>query len=195
MSIWMPYSQLMAHQKVAKIGSERMLQIFQGDPYGNFMKVVDDDTGTIAGAAKWNLYKSGEVPPQPAINGEHWDSEDDKEFAQALFHNFFALRQKVIQETNGNLVALEMMTVDPAYQCMGVGRLLVRWGLVKADELGVEAVVEGSERGRRLYASEGFDGSYFVVPVPEKFTARRKQVYYWMRRPAKKTGVTPLDDN
>jgi GNAT superfamily N-acetyltransferase len=138
-----------------RAGSERMLQIFQGDPYGNFTKVIDKDTGKIAGAAKWNLYKNGEVPPQPAIGGDYWDSEDDKEFAQALFHNFFAMRQKVIQETNGNLVgmstagstspsvsltnlALEMMMVDPAYQRMGVGRLLVRWGLAKADELGVE---------------------------------------------------------
>ncbi|KAJ4409026.1 hypothetical protein N0V91_002841 [Didymella pomorum] len=125
-----------------RAGSERMLQIFQGDPYGNFTKVIDKDTGKIAGAAKWNLYKNGEVPPQPAIGGDYWDSEDDKEFAQALFHNFFAMRQKVIQETNGNLV-------------------------------------------------EGFDGPYYVVPVPEKFAARRKQVYYWMRRPAQKRVMTP----
>jgi len=31
-----------------------------------------------------------------------------------------------------------MMMVDPAYQCRGVGRSLVRWGLAKADGLGVE---------------------------------------------------------
>ena len=37
--------------------------------------------------------------------------------------------------------ALEMMMVDPAYQKMGAGRLLVRWGLAKADELGVEVEI------------------------------------------------------
>jgi predicted N-acetyltransferase YhbS len=31
-----------------------------------------------------------------------------------------------------------MMMVDPAYQNMGVGRLLVKWGLTQADELGVD---------------------------------------------------------
>lgn len=31
-----------------------------------------------------------------------------------------------------------MMMVDPAYQNMGVGRLLVKWGLARADELSVD---------------------------------------------------------
>lgn len=89
--------------------------------------------------------------------------------------------------------------VDPTYQKRGVGRLLLKWGLAHADEMGVDvslhipnhrtrltlqAVVEGSDRGRRLYASEGFDGPHYVVPVPEKFAARRKQTYWWMRRPS-----------
>lgn len=89
-----------------RAGSERMLQIFHGDPYGHFMKVVETDTGIVAGAAKWNIYKSGEVPPQPAIGGDYWESGVDKEFAQALFHGFFALRQGVIEETNGSLVGM-----------------------------------------------------------------------------------------
>lgn len=31
-----------------------------------------------------------------------------------------------------------MLMVDPAYQCKGVGRSLVQWGLNHAKELGVE---------------------------------------------------------
>jgi hypothetical protein len=89
-----------------RTGAERMLQIFHGDPYGHFVKVVDGDTGIIAGAAKWNVYESGVVPPQPTIGGDYWESEEDRGFAQALFHGFFALRQKVIEETNGNLVGM-----------------------------------------------------------------------------------------
>jgi len=85
-------------------GSERMLQMFHGDPNGNFLKVVDTDTGTIVAAAKWNIYKDGDVPPQPQIDGDYWENEEEKEFAQALFNAFFAPRQKVIEETNGRLV-------------------------------------------------------------------------------------------
>ncbi|KAJ4335005.1 hypothetical protein N0V95_009022 [Ascochyta clinopodiicola] len=161
-----------------KIGSERMLQTFRGDPYSNFMKVVDNDTGEIVAAAKWNIYKGGKVPPLPELDGDYWDGEEEKEFAQSIFQAFLGPRQKVIEETNAHLV------VDPAHQGKGAGRMLVRWGLARADEMGVDAVVEGSDRGRRLYASEGFDGPHYVVPVPEKFAARRKQTYWWMRRPA-----------
>lgn len=72
--------------------------------------------------------------------------------------------------------------VDPEYQRQGWGRLLVQWGCAKADELGVDAVVEGSAKGRGLYMKEGFDGPHHIVVVPEKFSDRRKQEYYWMRR-------------
>lgn len=34
--------------------------------------------------------------------------------------------------------ALEMLMVDPAYQGMGAGRMLVKWGLAQADEMGVD---------------------------------------------------------
>lgn len=90
--------------KGRRAGSERMLQIFHGDPYGYFTKVVKTDTGIMVGAAKWNIYKSGEVPPQPGIGGDYRESGEDKDFAQALFHEFFALRQGIIEETNGSLV-------------------------------------------------------------------------------------------
>lgn len=34
--------------------------------------------------------------------------------------------------------ALDMMMVDPAYQRMGAGRLLVKWGLAEAEKMGVD---------------------------------------------------------
>ena len=87
-----------------KAGSERMLQIFQADPYGNFLKVVNNNTGEIVAAAKWNIYKSGKVPPQPELDGDYWENEEEKEFAQCIFHAFFAPRQRVIEETDGHLI-------------------------------------------------------------------------------------------
>jgi GNAT superfamily N-acetyltransferase len=140
-----------------KAGSERMLQLFHGDPYGNFVKCVDIETGTIAAAAKWNFYNGGEVPAQPAIDGDYWVNEEEKEFAQCIFHSFFAPRQCVIEETSAHLAgitpflflcdillthtALDMMMVDPAYQRMGAGRLLVKWGLAEAEKMGVDVSI------------------------------------------------------
>ena len=34
--------------------------------------------------------------------------------------------------------ALDMMMVDPAYQRMGAGRMLVKWGLAEAEKMGVD---------------------------------------------------------
>ncbi|KAJ8115305.1 hypothetical protein OPT61_g3013 [Boeremia exigua] len=160
-------------------------------PEGRRARTVDNDTGTIVAAAKWNFYKDGDVPPQPKMGGNYWKSEEGKEFAQALFHGFFAPRQRVIEETNENLAVLDMMMVDPVYQRIGAGRLLLQWGLARADELGVHTVVEGSDCGRRLYASEGFEGPHYTVPVLEKFDTRREQTYWWMRRPARNSTTTP----
>lgn len=86
-----------------KAGSERLLESFHGDPYGNFLKVVDKDTGVIVASAKWNLYNGGPVPAQPQIGGDYWENEEEKEFAQAIFHSFFAPRQVVIEETGAHL--------------------------------------------------------------------------------------------
>lgn len=77
-----------------RAGSERILQIFYGDPHGHFMKVVDIDTGCVAGAAKWNIYEGGKAPPQPATEGGYWKSKGDIQFAEVLLHKFFALRQR-----------------------------------------------------------------------------------------------------
>jgi hypothetical protein len=103
-----------------KRGAEQMLHTFRHDPYGHFIKVVDTDTGKIVGAAKWNLYKAGEVPPQPALAGplyeSYWPSEEEEEFAKAIFHSFFAPRQKVLEENNGRLVGrLGKLFAKPAY--------------------------------------------------------------------------------
>jgi predicted N-acetyltransferase YhbS len=37
--------------------------------------------------------------------------------------------------------ALDMMMVDPVYQRMGAGRMLVRWGLVEAEKMGVDVSI------------------------------------------------------
>jgi hypothetical protein len=89
-----------------KAGSERLLQIFHGDSYGNFVKVVDKDSGKIAAAAKWNFYNGGPIPPQPEIGGDYWETAEDKEFAQCLFKAFFAPRQVVIEETGARLAGM-----------------------------------------------------------------------------------------
>ena len=89
-----------------KNAADLMLMIYRHDPNGNFIKVVDKDTGTMAGAAKWNIYNAGEVPPAPQLGGPYWPNSEEEEFARAIFTAFFAPRQKIIEENNGRLVGM-----------------------------------------------------------------------------------------
>lgn len=49
------------------------------------------------------------------------------------------------------------MAVDPKYQKRGVGQALLRWGLDQADAEGLEAYLESSDDGLRLYGKNGFE--------------------------------------
>lgn len=53
------------------------------------------------------------------------------------------------------------MAVDTAYRNRGVGRMLVEWGLAKADELGLESLIEASPLGRWLY--EKYDYRFMMA--------------------------------
>jgi hypothetical protein len=89
-----------------KKGTEQLLKIYRHDPNGHFLKCVDKDIGKMIGAAKWNIYKAGEVPPQPKLGGPYWPDEEEEDFAKAIFHAFFAPRQKILEENNGRLVGM-----------------------------------------------------------------------------------------
>ncbi|KAF2462809.1 acyl-CoA N-acyltransferase [Lindgomyces ingoldianus] len=164
-------------------GAERMLATMKADINAIFLKVVNDERKIIA-AAKWNIY-DGVVPPKPELTGDYWKDGDEKEFAKHMFDGYLVPRCQDIKDSRGNLATLDMLIVDPYYQRQGAGRMLVQWGTAVADRLGVEAVVEAGDYGRGLYAQEGFEVlDKYEVPVPEKWAARRKQWFWWMKRPA-----------
>jgi hypothetical protein len=60
-----------------------------------------------------------------------------------------------------------------------------KWGTSIADKLGLVAVVESTNQGRALYASEGFEYiDTFETKLPEKWEGKkRKQKFHWMVRP------------
>ncbi|KAF4624454.1 hypothetical protein G7Y89_g13717 [Cudoniella acicularis] len=149
------------------IGASQLLSIKHSDPCTTFLKVTDTDTGLMIASAKWNVYNQT-IPPEWELDGDFWDTEEDKEYA--------------------NLLSLDLLTVDPKYQRQGAGRLLVQWGTTLADKLGFTAVVESTEYGRGLYESEGFKFiDRWETRLPEKWEGTKgKQKFIWMVRPAKK---------
>ena len=78
----------------------------------------------------------------------------------------------------------DILSIDPAHQRKKVGDALVKWGLKKADELGLPAVVESSVFGKGLYEKNGFVFEKDVtMRLPEQWKGRPKSRYAWLVRP------------
>jgi predicted N-acetyltransferase YhbS len=84
-------------------------------------------------------------------------------------------------------LALDLLTVDPKYQRRGAGHILVRWGTLQADELGLACVVESTDFGLELYRSEGFEKrkEWETVLPAEWENVKGKQRFIWMVREPK----------
>lgn len=165
-----------------KAGAERFKQTMK-DPFAKYMKAVDSSTGEILGMAKWMIYDNRLPEPDAAETG-HWLSEDEEKYATYMAGIFLVERNAAIQRTKGNLVSLDVLAVDPAYQRKGVGHALVQWGVNKGDEMGVECVVESSVFGKGLYEKHGY---VFVKDValqtPPQWADRPVQEFAWLVRP------------
>ncbi|KLU91717.1 hypothetical protein MAPG_10234 [Magnaporthiopsis poae ATCC 64411] len=156
-------------------------------PTTRLCKVVDTDTGVIAGFAKWDVYDgfTPDVGPS-SLKGDHWPDEDAKEYADYIWWEFTRRRWAAVKKSGGRLVSLDLMTVDPAYHRRGVGKLLMKYGVDEADRLGVKSVVEATKLGRRLYESFGFETREDVlIPNPPKQAGQKEQFMHWMTRPAR----------
>lgn len=94
------------------MGSKRMLDIKKKDPHTKFLKVVDTDTGAMIAKAKWNIWK-GVIPPEDDLDGDYWETEEEKEWAQHLNRDFLISRRKAIRDSGGHLVckSIEPLTV------------------------------------------------------------------------------------
>ncbi|CAK3896487.1 GNAT family acetyltransferase like [Lecanosticta acicola] len=174
-------------EKGRKDGAERMRHSKNTDPNTVYLKAVNLTSGEIMGMAKWNFYVNGASPPSAEVSAHYWDDPRGKEYFDKVLPLFVARRNEAVQRTGGNVVSLDILAIDPAHQRKGVGDALVKWGVKKADELGLESVVESSPFGRGLYAKNGFVFQEDCkLEVPE-FPDHPPPEFAWMTRPKQTT--------
>lgn len=83
---------------------------------------------------------------------------------------------------------LECIATSPGWQGKGAAGKLIRWGLEKVDEEGVEAYLEASPDGKPIYEHFGFgEVERLVVDLEGRGNARGEKefVEVMMLRPAK----------
>ncbi|KAE9372024.1 acyl-CoA N-acyltransferase [Stipitochalara longipes BDJ] len=146
-----------------------------------WIKVTDDETNQVVAGAKWIFWpRSGGWPEG---EGERWQGSFDVDAVKKM-------RKERIQ---GPAALLDMCYVHPGWQGKGAGKLLVQWGVEKADEMGLKSFVEASPSGRPLYEKFGFVvGEHHLLngeSVREEWKAYGEPEYYWMERPEKEVSA------
>jgi len=63
-----------------RLGAERLLQWRKSDPLAANVKAVDEARGKMIGHANWIIPK-GVIPPEFELSGDHWETEEEKEYA------------------------------------------------------------------------------------------------------------------
>ena len=168
-------------------GAKKFTEGFQSaKPISTYIKAVDQSDGTIVGTAIWKIM----IDYDPDKEDDNADKKDDsaiseaKAYQQYLATQFFADRNNKIKQTKGNIALLDLLAVDPAHQRQGVAGALVKWGIDKADQLGLEIGVEASEAGQPVYEKRDFVlAKKTEIVVPPKWQDRGGQKFAWLVRP------------
>ena len=80
-------------------GRNRMLEQKRTDSTVWCIKATDTRTGKIIGQANWLCIEDKRVKDR--LEGDYWDNEDEKEFAQHLYSQFAVCRRKAVQSASG----------------------------------------------------------------------------------------------
>lgn len=134
-------------------------------PNLTWIKVVDDETGEVAAAAKWLFFPEPDEKRWEASVKAEWIVEEDRgkgyegpgvedrEYVEWVLEQLWDRRRA---RARGAVALLDLCYTSPKHFRKGAGKMLVQWGTKRADELGIRCVVEASALGRNLYASCGF---------------------------------------
>ena len=68
---------------------------------------------------------------------------------------------------------LDICFVHPEYRRRGVGRLLMAWGINKADEMGLESYIDATEAGMPLYETCGYTKASRLISMHRRINRAR----------------------
>lgn len=172
-------------------GVKRLTAWKQTSPNSKFLKAVtragQGDQERIIGFAIWTHMTEAPSPELEKVEDveEVWPNKEDREFMARLWRDYIVPRTRAINEShNKGVYVLELLAVHPDYQRLGAGKALVQWGTKAADEQGLQAVVEGTPKGQRLYEQCGLrtEIEEMHFDVGDEFSGRRMPQLKFMTR-------------
>ena len=153
-----------------KESTERQIGWHRGDASSRWIKVIDTDTGRLAGAACWHIFESDPYAEPSEEECTWYPAGADREMANDLMEQFMTPRMTYMgkphmcmccqldgfTETRLTGSVLEICFVHPDFRRRGAGRLLMEWGIAKADRMGMESYIDATAEGKPLYEAYGF---------------------------------------
>ncbi|ORY18371.1 hypothetical protein BCR34DRAFT_654405 [Clohesyomyces aquaticus] len=133
-----------------------LLQAHHADPTGHWFKVTDSNTGKIVGGCRWHVNETN--PYKQAASLDHQvDTATDTPYVAPTYEKGTA--QEFASVVLGQVLnprAERYVRPHTHYRKQGIGRMLVSWGVEKADEMQLESFLEATDMGQHLYRKFGF---------------------------------------
>ncbi|KAI0389590.1 acyl-CoA N-acyltransferase [Xylariaceae sp. FL0594] len=171
--------------------AERLSLWHAQDPSSYWQKVVDEETGKIAGAALWNIHEENPFANPHPIEVTWFPEGGTRLFTEQMLRNQNLPRSKVAQKPH---LYLFIIFTHPAYRRRGVGQQFMTWGIDKVNEKGFDFYLDATPVGRQLYEANGFEIIEEIVNIPvtenpdEKWKEMEEKVgpftFWCMCRPA-----------
>ncbi|KAI1171342.1 acyl-CoA N-acyltransferase [Nemania sp. FL0916] len=180
-----------AREEGIKEAAERLKLWHTHDPTSHWQKVIDSNTGKIAGGALWNIYEKNPFD-EPRPSTVSWFPEGgSRSFVEKALQNHSRPRSKAAQCPH---IYLFIIFTHPDYRRRGVGQQFIKWGITRSNEMKVDIYLDSTPYGRPLYEETGFEYIEENVNIPETDNADdawkeiEKRVgpftFWLMRRPA-----------
>lgn len=154
------------------------------DPNARFV-VVEDTVASppaLVAFAKWNApVVVGPGTPQTPPLPDCWPADGDPALAAVFFGKLGDMHEEIMEGRPHWY--LEMIVTRSKYQGLGAGRMLMEWGVERADEEGAECYLDATPQGKQLY--ERFD---FKTQASLCFFNETYRHSFMVRNAMRKTG-------
>jgi len=136
------------------------------DPSSHWFYVKDTESEQVLGGVQWKVHDTNPYPKGPVpFKVDWWPEGEGRNFVAEMLKQLYAARMWWMQKPH---IVPNWMVVHPKHRHRGIGRLLMTWGIGKANQLGLECFLEASEPARFLYEKSGFQTLFKIVLSPEK---------------------------
>ncbi|KAJ5404299.1 hypothetical protein N7509_004170 [Penicillium cosmopolitanum] len=156
-----------ANPEVSAFLQNTILEVNTEHQHEILLKVTDPSNAEVVAAfAKWILpIVSADLAAGADANAdqdrhEHsaatkWPASSDAKLCDMFFGTMEKHHEEIMDGRPHYY--LEILGVHPSYQGRGLASKLLKWGLARADEEGVEVYLSSSPEGKPLYDKNGFE--------------------------------------